>query len=257
MDNKLQIKQIIINGLAINYYYNQSIQKNHKILVFLHGWGADSRSWQPIINLLIDQNHSVYLIDFPGFGQSQLPNGHFTLDNYAEVVDQFITKVGLNNIILVGHSFGGRVAIKLASKHVSYIKKLILVDSAGIEKKSRLIKLKIVIAKVLKPIFQPKIMQGLRKKIYSLIRAGEYLAIPELSKIFGTVTGEDLTPILDKINLPTLIIWGEQDQTTPIKDAQLIQKQIKNSQLEIIKDAGHFSFIDQPEKFINKLMKFI
>jgi len=257
MNNKLQSKQIIVDKLVINYYCYQSSSENQKTLVFLHGWGADSHSWQPITSPLINQNYSVYLIDLPGFGQSQLLDGHFTLDKYAEVVDQLITKIGLDNIILVGHSFGGRIAIKLAGKHVLYIKKLILVDSAGIEKKSRLIKFKTTIAKVLRPIFKPKIMHGLRKKIYSLIGAGEYLAIPELSKIFGTVTGEDLAPILNKINLPTLIIWGKHDQTTTIKDAQLIHKQIKNSKLEIIDNAGHFSFIDQPQKFINMLMRFI
>jgi len=257
MDNKLQTKQIIVNGLVINYYCYQSSQKNNKTLVFLHGWGVDSRSWQPIVSPLINQNYSVYLIDLPGFGQSQQPDEHFSLDNYADVVDQLITKVGLNNIVLVGHSFGGRITIKLGSKHAPYLKKIILVDSAGIEKKSQSIKLKMLIAKILKPFFQPKTMQGLRKKIYSLIGAGEYLAIPELSKIFGTVTGEDLTPILNKINQPTLIIWGDKDQTTPQKAAQIVNSEIKGSQLAIINNAGHFSFLDQPQKFINIIMKFI
>ncbi|MBI5122921.1 hypothetical protein HZA75_03630 [Candidatus Roizmanbacteria bacterium] len=102
-------------------------------------------------------------------------------------------------------------------------------------------------------------MQSFRRKIYQITNSEEYLAIPALSKSFSHIVSEDLTSYLPLIKLSTLIILGDKDsnEASTIADAQLMKKSIKNSKLEILKEAGHFSFLDQPEEFVKVLINFI
>jgi len=205
--------------------------------------------WEKIIEEL-RANYRVIAIDLPGFGLSPVPAKPFTLDDYAETVEALCQKLKINNFILVGHSFGGRVSIKIAIKHPTKVKKLILVDSAGIKRERKIIG---GLARLFKPIFKQKIMDGARNKIYQAIGSEDYLATPKLQKTYQNIVAEDLSSYLCDIKLPTLIIWGENDKDTPLSDAKLMNRDIKNSKLEIIKNAGHFSFIDQPESF-NKIL---
>jgi pimeloyl-ACP methyl ester carboxylesterase len=163
----------------------------------------------------------------------------------------------LKNVIIVGHSFGGRVGIKLASEHPELISKLVLVDSAGFASKATKKKFYRIIAKIVKPIFKPKTMQGLRRKIYQKIGAEDYLATPELQTTFVNIVTEDLTADMADIRLPTLVIWGRNDKDTPVRQGERMYATIFNSQLVILEHAGHFSFIDQPQRFAEVLKKFI
>lgn len=165
--------------------------------------------------------------------------------------------MGWEKIVLVGHSFGGRITIKLAAQNPTYLEKIVLVDSAGIEQKTITVRLKAVIAHLLRPLFKPVYMQRWRKKIYALIGSGEYLAIPQLAKTFSQIVAEDLSSVLTKIKLPALIIQGENDTVTPLTQAKFIHQGIENSSLKIVKDASHFSFLDQPDQFIKLLKLFI
>ncbi len=259
INNQISNKKIIINNLLINYYSSLPDKKSNKTLIFLHGWGVDSQTWLSLFDLLKDLSYALYLIDLPGFGHSQMPAKDFYLDNYINVVENFVEKLGLKNIALIGHSFGGRITIKLAVKKPDYLEKIILVDSAGIYHHSQIKTLKLLIASIIRPLFQFSFMQSFRRKIYQITDSEEYLAIPALSKTFSHIVSEDLTSYLSQIKLPTLIIWGDKDhnEASTINDAQLMKKSIKNSKLEILKEAGHFSFLDQPEEFSKILIKFI
>ena len=234
-------------------------KKPNKTLIFLHGWGVDSQTWLSLFGLLKDFSYTSYFIDLPGFGHSQTPAKDFYLDDYINVVENFVKRLGLKNIVLIGHSFGGRITIKLAVKKPDYLEKIILVDSAGIYHHGQVKTLKLLIASIIRPLFQFSFMQTFRQKIYQLTGNEEYLAIPALSKTFSHVVNEDLTSYLSKIKLPTLIILGDKDhnEASTINDAQLMKKNIPNSKLEILKDAGHFSFLDQPEEFVKELIEFI
>jgi pimeloyl-ACP methyl ester carboxylesterase len=100
-------------------------------------------------------------------------------------------------------------------------------------------------------------MQGLRKKIYQKIGAEDYLATPELQKTFVNVTSEDLSEDMKKIQMPTLIISGENDKVTPPTYGELMKFLIKDSKIVILKNAGHFSFLDRPGKFAEELSRFV
>lgn len=203
------------------------------------------------------QQYSIYAIDLPGFGQSSTPKEVWAVGDYAEVVKGFIEKLELKNITIVGHSFGGRIGIKLAAKYPSLISKLILVDSAGFAMESSRKNLLGATAKIAKPFFKPKFMQGLRGKIYKQIGAEDYLATPELRQTFVKITTEDLSMDMKNITCPTLILTGENDLDTPVEFGQRMNGLIKESKFTILKNAGHFSFIDKPQEFVNKLLDFI
>ncbi|VVA43978.1 Alpha/beta hydrolase [Candidatus Roizmanbacteria bacterium] len=255
-NNQISHKQIIINDLLINYYSVLPEKKTSvKTLLFLHGWEVDSKLWFKIIPKLIEKNYSLYFLDLPGFGQSQIPDTTYGLDDYKKIVYEFIEKLGLKNINLIGHSFGGSIAIKIASENPSFLTKLVLVNAAGIRQSSLLKNIKIKLAKIISPLFFPSFMQVVRIKIYELL-GSEYLNNPPMSKIFSKIVSENLTSFLSMINKPTLIIMGDKDKVTPPLHGQEMNKKIKGSKL-IILPTGHFSFIDQPEKFVRTLTAFI
>ncbi|MEK7597211.1 MAG: alpha/beta hydrolase [Patescibacteria group bacterium] len=249
--------QIIINDLLINYYSVLPGKKStNKTLVFLHGWGVDSKFWFSLIPELINKNYSLYFLDLPGFGQSQVPNTVYDVDDYKKIVYEFIKKLGLKSINLIGHSFGGRIALKIAADNPEFLEKVILIGAAGIIHDSRKKKILTIISKFIKPIFKPGFMQPLRKKFYILI-GSEYLENIKLSKIFTKVVMEDLSPFFSRIKKQVLIIWGGNDKITPLDDGKMMNKIIPKSKLIVFEKAGHFSFVDQPEEFIKELIKFI
>ena len=135
--------EIEINVLKIHYIEEGKDTKTSILL--LHGWGASIKSFKPVINEL-SKYYKVYAIDFPGFGESEDPSKNYDVEEYSKVVLKFIEEKKLQDVVLIGHSFGGRVIIKLVGKLGFNPKKIILVDSAGIrpkKKKTRIIKEKI------------------------------------------------------------------------------------------------------------------
>lgn len=247
-------EQIVVNGQLISYW-SKSKQPNNGCLLFLHGWRSNKEIWNNLISKLQEQN--IYAVDLPGFGQSQIPKGPMTVGDYAETVNEFIKKLDLKNVVVIGHSFGGRVGIKLASEFPSAISRLVLVDSAGFAMDSTKKTTMNFAAKIAKPFFKPKFMQGLRKSIYKQIGAEDYVATPELQKTFVNVTAEDLTQDMQKISCQTLIITGENDADTPVDFGRKMQSLIPNSKFLILPKAGHFSFLDQPEYFLKELLSFV
>ncbi len=247
--------QIIIENSLISYNIFEG-QTSSPVLLFLHGWRSQKEIWNDII-IRLKGECAIYALDLPGFGQSQTPNQVFSVGDYAKVVAEFIKKLELKNVIIIGHSFGGRIGIKLAATHPELISKLVLVDSAGFVTNSSKRKFYRVLAKMAKPLFGFAFMQGLRRRLYQFIGAEDYLATPQLQKTFVQVVNEDLTKEMEKINCPTLIIGGENDKETPFEFGKKMNSLISNSKFVILKNAGHFSFLDKPEEFVKILTDFV
>lgn len=265
-------KQIVINNLLVNYYFVKSGDSAAQTVIFLHGWRAEGKIWAPVIrNLAESGKYNIFSLDFPGFGKSGKPKGPMTVGDFADIIEEFIKKVALTlnpspargegnkvgQVSIIGHSFGGRVAIKLAAIRPELLKKIVLVNSAGIKSgdvKTATIK---SLAKVLKPVFKLPLFRSMKPKIYKAIGSEDYLATPELTSTFLNVINEDLTPSLREIKTPTLLIWGGKDKDTPVSLGQTMQKYIENSRLLIYMNAGHFSFIDEPKAFYKDLVNFL
>ena len=252
--------QIEINRLKINYIEKGPDSKSCVIL--LHGWGANIASFNPIIDEL-SKRLKVYAIDFPGFGLSQKPDESYHVEDYSKIVLEFIKQKELKDVILIGHSFGGRVIIKLVGK-LGYIpKKIILVDSAGIKpKKSFKRKIKEKIFKIIKK--SANILLGKKKakkiidKYKNKLGSEDYRnADDTMKEVFKNVVNEDLKEYLLNIKVSTLLIWGDRDLETPIEDAKIMEKLIPDAGLVTIKGAGHFSYLENTRFFITIVNKFL
>ena len=251
-------KQAVIDGQLINYFFYPG-NAEKPVLVFLHGWRSEAAVWYHVVQRLKEQADvgDIYCLDLPGFGASPMVKKSLTLSDYCDYVDGFVKKLQLKKVILIGHSFGGRIAIKLGGNVVDWIDKLVLVDSAGLIKHKGRKKISAFFAKLAKPIFWPKFMKPLRAKIYWKLGAEDYIATPRLNETFVGIISEDLDWALPKIKVPTLIIWGDQDIETPLGDGKHMAKHIKNADLKIIRGAGHLCFLDKPEKFVADIKDFV
>lgn len=254
-------KQIVLHDILVTYYEAGENKPGTPAIVFLHGWRSQGSVWFPVWEKLLEQGggfpFALYALDLPGFGKSETPRGVFTLADYASVAEEFIKKLGLTEVVLVGHSFGGRIGIKVASAQEITLQKLVLVGSAGFRSRGGLLALKRVVAKIVKPLFLFSFMQPVRRKVYSLLGAQDYTATPKLQKTFIYITQEDLTSLLPQITLPTLLVWGEDDCDTPVSFGERMRDALPNAKLVIFKNAGHFCFLDQTDLFVKEFSAFL
>ena len=247
---------IIVNELLINY---EIIGKNKKTILFIHGWGDDHNNLKLAFQEL-KKNYQLVFLDLPGFGASQRPPLDYDLDKYALVVKEFVSKLGIKVDILITHSFGGSVAIKALSKGYLNVDKLILLASSGIRftslKKNRIKKLYLAPAKaMLLPL--PKNVQNKIVKGYYKRRGSDLYLREDLMPVFRRIVAEDIRKDATLIKIPTLLIYGEQDQETPIQYGYLLHEAIDHSSLEIITSAGHFVFKDRPERVLKLVQEFL
>lgn len=235
----------VFNNVEINFRVQKNSNSDNFVLL-LHGWGGNLNSFRGLEQYLVLHGYSVINMDFPGFGNSALPPKDFELDDYKKIVIQMLDFLKVEQVSVVAHSFGGRVAIMLAGE-TQRITKLVLVDSAGIKPKfNLLVHIKQSHYKLLK--FLNK--KNITKKDLSKFGSLDYKALPnQIKPVFVKIVNTDLTPLLDKISCPTLLIWGSDDKSTPLYMAKKMNKKIKNSALVVFKNAGHFSYLNNHEQF--------
>lgn len=247
---------IEIDGYQINYKITG--EEHTETVVILQGWGTKLEYYDSVAACINDR-YRVIQFDFPGFGGSDEPKEAWNVDAFADFFCKFMEKLSIKKATLLGHSYGGRVIIKLAAREqIPFeIKNIVLVDSAGImPKRSFRQKMKIRRYKVLKKILNFKLIYALFPELIDEWRnrqgSEDYRnASPIMKQCMVMAVNEDLTELLPKIRQDTLLIWGDQDTATPISDAKVMEEKIPNSGLAEIKGAGHFCFIDQPVIFRN------
>lgn len=240
----------------VKLYYEKYGNKENTLLI-LPGWGDNRKTFSNIINLLT-KKYTVYIFDYPGFGNSTFLNNELDIYQYSNIFIDFMNEFNIKNPTIIGHSFGGRLIILLNAYYNIRFKKIILIDSAGIKpKKNIMIKLKQTIYKILKKlkVFFPKSKRKkYLNKLINIFGSNDYKNLnPKLRNTFIKIVNEDLKYYIKDIKDETLIIWGEKDLDTPLKDAYYINNQIKNSGLVIIKNAHHFSYLEYPI-YVNKIL---
>lgn len=242
-------------------------------IIILHGWGSSSAAWEVTKQLLEKsrlpagrQGYQVLVPDLPGFGKEPPPKKPWSVSDY---VDWVLDKFGqLDKFVLIGHSFGGRIAIKLAAQSPEKVEKLILTGAAGIRFASLKERMKITLFLLGSKIFNLffylppfNFIKPLSRKIlYYLLGAKDYVGLHNetIKETFKKVINEDLVSQMRQIKVPTLLVWGEKDLVLPLYHAKLMQKEISGSKLEIIKDAGHwFPYKTHPEIFVEKVLEFL
>ncbi|MFZ2544620.1 MAG: alpha/beta hydrolase [Candidatus Saccharimonadales bacterium] len=249
---------ILVSGNLINY----EDEGTGQVILLLHGWGASLQSFDALTRTLSKSNRVVRL-DFPGFGGSPQPSNDWDIGDYADLVVSFLKKKGINKLhAAIVHSFGGRVIIKAVGQGLLDPERIVLIGSGGIKHpvspRQQVYKL---IAKTGKYITKLPVlsrMRGkLRSKLYNSAGVTDYLQSGGMRPIFLNVIAEDLRDLAANIKQPTLLIWGKDDHETPVTDGEILHERIKSSKLVVIPNAGHFTYLDQPEKVQKEIEDFL
>ncbi len=224
---------------------SREIGRGENCVVFLHGWGGDASAFSFVAKQL--RGFRCLLVDFDGFGCSPEPPVPFTVGDYAKNVLDEMKKCGIESAAVVGHSFGGRVALEIAAYNPSIVSALALVDSAGLRPKRKITYYaKILAHKLL-------IFLGLN----GLKGSADYRILsPVMKKTFKNVVNYDQTKILPKITCPTALFWGKTDDQTPPYMAKKFQKHIADSSIFWL-NGGHFAYVEDFKRFLAVLTVFL
>lgn len=247
---------ISIKGVKIHY----NRVGHGEPMILMHGWGCDSTTLN-LFERVGAESHEVFNIDLPGFGKSEEPPTSWGIQEYTEMLEEFVRVLGLEKPIVLGHSFGGRVAILFASRNP--VSRLLLVDAAGVKPKRPLSYYVKVYSYKLAKIFAPKLLGDRHaNEIIARMRSkrGSYdynNCSPRMREVMVKVVNTDLRSEMPKIKVPTLLIWGEEDTATPMRDAKIMRKLIPDSGLVSFPGAGHFSFVDNPYQSAAVVRRFI
>lgn len=222
---------------GVSIFYKRHLGFGEPI-VLMHGWGGSNVSFSGVFEYLCSLNRDVIALDFPGFGGSDIPPEGWGIEDYALCVDALITALKIRKAVLVGHSFGGRVAILLASKE--WVQSIVLVDAAGLKPRYSLKKAINIMR------FKKAKKAG---KDVSNFGSPDYLALqPPMKSVFVKVVNTHLDDKLKDINCPVLVIWGKKDRETPPYMARRFKRRIKGSNLIYLK-GGHFAYVESQLKF--------
>ena len=248
---------IRINGLETFY----QVEGQGDPVVLLHGWGASSQSLAGVAACLVPL-FRVISVDLPGFGWSQAPPAAWGTVDYADHVRQLLDEVRIAKAALLGHSFGGRIAIQLATRHPGRVGRLILVASAGVRpRRGPRYYARVVTAKALRRLPMLPGLGGMGNRLLSRWQAKvgsrDYLAAGRLRPTLVKVVNEDLAPALALVQAPTLLLWGDQDQEVRRPAMEVMAARIPRARLSVFAGAGHFPFQDAPEAFCRAVQEFL
>lgn len=247
--------KVIVNGIATEY----KDEGTGPIILILHGWKASLHTFDALTQFLTP-SFRVLRLDLPGFGESEMPRTSWAIGDYATFVKSFLEKLDLRIDILVGHSMGGRIAIKGVANNIFHPEKVVLMASAGVARRRGirntffLVTTKLGKLVTILPPFR-KFGEKLRQRFYEKI-GSDYFDAGALKDIYLNIIREDLSMLAGKISVPTLLIWGSEDLTTPLEDGRKLEKLIKGSKLEIIPSAGHLVPRENAEEVAALIKKF-
>jgi pimeloyl-ACP methyl ester carboxylesterase len=228
-------------------------------VVVLHGWGASIEAVYPIVTGLAPVA-TVYALDLPGFGETELPPAPWGVEDYQAFVAAFMDALAIERATILGHSNGGRVAIRMASTEPARAARLVLVDSAGIRPKRTLRWYRRVgMAKVGKYAarFLGAPGERLRALLVGRAASADYAAAGPLRPTLVKLVNADLRPFMPAIKAPTLLVWGAEDTDTPLSAAREMERLIPDAGLVVLEGAGHYSYLDQSVRFARIVSHFV
>ncbi|MEG0021710.1 MAG: alpha/beta hydrolase [Bacilli bacterium] len=238
-----------IKDVKLNYinYGN----KEKETLVFLHGWGQNIDMMKPIADPF-SKDFNIIIIDLPGHGSSSEPNYAWQFSEFIDCVHILLEELKVVNPTLIGHSFGGKIALYYAS--IYKVNKLILFGSPykkGIQK----ISLKTKILKQMKKVPVVNKLEGFAKKHMG---STDYRNASEIMReILVNHVNLDITDLVKKIKASTLIVWGTEDDAVPIEDARELESLIKNSGLVVYEGCTHYAYLERLNQTINVMRSFL
>lgn len=256
---------ITIDGLNINYKITgPDGSKDAPVLVVLQGWGTSLEIYDSVATAVNDR-YRVVQFDLPGFGASDEPNEPWNVDAYADFFCRFMEELGIKKAVLLGHSYGGRIIIKLAARErlPFVIEKIVLVDSAGVmPERTAKQKFKVKLYKIKRSFLMSKPVHAMFPEVidYWMSRQGseDYRnASPMMKKCLVMAVNEDLQSIMPHVRQEVLLIWGDLDLDTPVSDAHKMEAKMPNAALVVLEGTDHYSFLYKPVEFRGILRAFL
>ena len=237
-----------IKDTTINYIQYGNIQG--KDVLLLHGWGQNIEMMKPIGDALA-KKFKITILDLPGFGASEEPKFAWTLNDYSEMLETFVDQLKIGKPIVIGHSFGGRLAINFSSNNV--IEKLVLFGSPiKPEKSSESLKVK-----TLKSLKKLPGMNNIAEKMKKYIGSRDYKAASTIMRqVLVNTVNKDLTEYAQKIEEPTLLVWGDYDEEASIENAHILEQVMPDAGLVIL-PGTHYAYLENLNQVINILNKFL
>jgi len=240
------------------FYLVQPKEKNKLPirLVFIHGWGSSYQAFSTLAEYFSDVAECV-LLDLPGFGKSDEPKAPMSPANYAEEVAKIIAEMPKKKTIVVGHSFGARVAIHLCNLHKKSVDGLVFLAGAGLKKK-RSLRFRI------KAFCMKKAARFVRRfPFFSFLKkmpmgSRDYReATPVMRGVLVMAVNEDLAELAKNVACPALLIYGSDDNETPSEFGKRYQGLMRDAKFFEIKGENHFSILDSPvaQNLIEEFLK--
>lgn len=225
-------------------------QEETTCMVMLHGWGQSLESLKQLASLLAYKQR-VLLVDLPGFGKSKLPTGIWGASEYAKHIKELLDRLSIEKAALVGHSFGGKIAASLAIEYPEKVNQLILIGASGLKRKHRFksrlrlcfLKLAAKFLKALDRWFKSSFFEGWFVPTFasSDYKSASCTDAKLMRSILVRSVNEELGD-LEKIQSPTLLLWGSRDEQTPLDVAYKFHRKIKKSELLVLDRKGHYPF---------------
>lgn len=238
-----------INDVDINYIrYGDN---NGEDVVLLHGWGQNIEMMKPIGNPL-SKEFNVTIIDLPGYGESSEPPFPWEVSDYVDALKKLLDELKIDNPILIGHSFGGKISLLYASMYK--VKKLVLFGSPFKQEITKL-SLKTKVLKALKKVPVLNKLEGFAKRH---IGSEDYRnASDTMRKVLVNTVNLDITEQVKKIEAPTLIVWGTLDEAVPLERAYELESLIKDAGVVVYENCTHYAYLENLNQTINILYSFL
>ena len=259
-----EIYALYLQSCGVDIYYEQYGDTGPDILL-LHGWGCDVSLWKPVIDRLSGAFH-VTALDFPGHGKSGKPPEPWDARAFARMTADVIGQLGISGCAIIGHSHGGRTALRLALDYPDALSKLIITSGSGLRAKPSAAKtLRQRSYKIMKSgllaLEKARVFGSLPERGLDALRqrfgSADYRALSkDMRGTFVLLVNTDLTDELHKISVPTLLIWGDKDTETPLWMGELMEREIPDSGLVVFEGADHFAYLREPDRFCRVVASF-
>ncbi len=256
-------KFITVNKSNIRYLEEGQSDRN---IILLHGLGGYAERWISLIPHLSKKYH-IFAPDLIGYGQSDKPSVDYTLEFFTKFVFDFIEALGIKKTFMIGTSLGGQIAVECTATQGPIIEKTVLISPAGIMRKSTPTLDAYTMAALypnqesVKNAYQMMIGPDKQVSDISIERFITNMSRPNakmvfLSTLLGLKNAPDIFEKLERINVPTMIIWGKEDKLIPFEYSKQFVSSIKNCQFMPMEGCGHSPYVEDPEKLAEIIMKF-
>lgn len=246
---------IIVMQTVDNLHTGTCVLGDGKPVLALHGWGGSIKSFWPVAEALAPLGYQVHVLDLPGFGKTQRPSETWGVADYTQFVVQYLDANKLDQVYILGHSFGGRIGLILAADHPERVRKMVLADAAGLRTPPTFRQqIRMLLARAVRGTLNRLGMATLRERLqarYNERYASEdYLNAGALRDTFLRVIEQDLTEFATRVQAPTVLIWGSQDTDTPLWQGRKLEQLIPDAGLIVFQGAGHFSYLERLPDYV-------